>query len=243
MNIMTNTAQHAVIIGGASGIGLATAQRLQRQGMKVTIAGRSKDKLAAARETLAGQAQALQLDASDTAQVRDFFRAVGAFDHLVLALGGGRGIGPFATLDLAEVRRGFDEKALSHLSCAQAALPTIRKDGSITFISAVSAEMAAPGTAGLAVINGALTIVTPVLAAELRPLRVNAVTPGVVDTPWWAFIEAEQRQAIFAEYAGKSPVGRIGAPEDIAEAIAFLISNSFVTGHVLTCDGGLRLAA
>ena len=186
----------------------------------------------------------MQLDASDTAQVRDFFRAVGALDHLVLALGGGRGIGPFATLDLAEVRRGFDEKALSHSSpCAQAALPTIRKDGSITFISAVSAEMAAPGTAGLAVINGALTIVTPVLAAELRPLRVNAVTPGVVDTPWWAFIEAEQRQAIFAEYAGKSPVGRIGAPEDIAEAIAFLISNSFVTGHVLTCDGGLRLAA
>ena len=84
---------------------------------------------------------------------------------------------------------------------------------------------------------------TPILAAELRPLRVNAVTPGVVDTPWWDFVDAEQRRAVFADYAGKSPVGRVGTPDDIAKAIAFLISDSFVTGHVLTCDGGLRLAA
>lgn len=240
---MTNRTEHAVIIGGASGIGLATAQRLVGQGMKATIAGRSKDKLAAARQTLGGKAETAALDATDPAQVRDFFERVGAFDHLVLALGGGRGFGPFATLDLGEVLRGFAEKTGAHLSCAQAALPTIRKDGSITFISAVSAEMATPGTAGLAVINGGLTIVTPVLAAELRPLRVNAVTPGVVDTPWWDFVEAEQRKAVFTDYAGKSPVGRIGTSDDIAKAIAFLISDSFVTGHVLTCDGGLRLAA
>ena len=158
-------------------------------------------------------------------------------------MGSGRGFGPFATLDLGEVRRGFEEKVWPHLACAQAALPTIRKDGSITFISAVSAEMAAPGIAGLAAANGALTVVTPILATELRPLRVNAVTPGVVDTPWWDFLDAEQRSGAFAEYAAKSPVGRVGAPDDIAKAIAFLIADSFVTGHVLTCDGGLRLAA
>jgi NAD(P)-dependent dehydrogenase (short-subunit alcohol dehydrogenase family) len=240
---MTNIVEHAVIVGGTSGIGLATARRLADLGMKVTIAGRDKQRLAAAREALAGKAEALPLDAADKAQVGDFFHTIGAFDHLVLALGSGRGFGPFATLDLGEVRRGFEEKVWPHLSCAQAALPTIRKDGSITFISAVSAEMAAPGTAGLAAANGALTVVTPILAAELRPLRVNAVTPGVVDTPWWDFVGAEQRQAVFADYAGKSPVGRVGTPDDIAGAIAFLIANSFVTGHVLTCDGGLRLSA
>ena len=240
---MTNPSDHAVIIGGTSGIGLATAKRLLDLGMKVTIAGRNKQRLTAAAASLSGKVEARLLDAADTAQTLDFFKALGAFDHLVLALGSGRGMGPFATLDLREVRRGFEEKVWPHLSCAQAALPTIRKDGSITFVSAVSGQMAGPGTTGLAAANGALNIVTPILAAELRPLRVNAVSPGVIDTPWWHFIEAEQRQAVFADYAGKSPVGRIGAPDDVAKAIAFLILDSFVTGHVLTCDGGLRLAA
>ena len=152
-------------------------------------------------------------------------------------------MGPFSTLDLAEVRGGFEDKLLSHLSCAQASLSTMRKDGSITFISAVSAEMAEPGTVGLAAVNGALAVVTPVLARELRPLRVNAVTPGVVDTPWWGFMEADQRRDAFAGFAGRTPVGRVGAPDDIAKAIAFLIGNDFVTGHVLTCDGGIRLGS
>jgi NAD(P)-dependent dehydrogenase (short-subunit alcohol dehydrogenase family) len=238
---MTNLSEHAVVIGGTSGIGLATARRLAGEGMKVTIAGRDRDRLAAAAH--AGKIDARPLDAANAAQVRDFFADLGAFDHLVLALGSGRGFGPFATLDLGEVRRGFEEKVWPHLSCAQAAPPTIRNDGSITFISAVSAQMAAPGAAGLSAANGALAIVTPILAAELKPLRVNAVTPGVVDTPWWDFLSAEQRAAAFAEYAGKTRVGRVGAPDEVAKAIAFLIANSFVTGHVLTCDGGLRLAA
>jgi NAD(P)-dependent dehydrogenase (short-subunit alcohol dehydrogenase family) len=240
---MTDTKEHAVIIGGTSGIGLATAERLAGQGMRVTVAGRDKDKLAAARATLGGKAQALALDAAAAAAVRNFFGAIGPLDHLVLALGGGRGFGPLATLDLRDVQLGFEQKAVAHLSCAQAALATIRKEGSITFVSAVSAEMAAPGTVGLAMINGALTVATPVLAAELRPLRVNAVTPGVVDTPWWAFMEPAQRQGAFTTYAERTPVGRVGAPDDIAQAIAFLIGNTFVTGHVLTCDGGLRLTA
>jgi NAD(P)-dependent dehydrogenase (short-subunit alcohol dehydrogenase family) len=240
---MTHISEHAVIIGGTSGIGLAAARRLVGEGMTVTIAGRDKQRLAAAGASLAGKVNLRPLDAADRAQVRDFFGALGAFDHLVLALGSGRGFGPFATLDLDQVRLGFEEKVWPHLSCAQAALPTIRKDGSITFISAVSAQMTAPGTAGLAAANGALAVVTPILAAELKPLRVNAVTPGVVDTPWWDFLSAGQREAAFAEYAGKTPVGRVGAPDDVAKAIAFLIGDSFVTGHVLTCDGGLRLAA
>jgi NAD(P)-dependent dehydrogenase (short-subunit alcohol dehydrogenase family) len=239
---MTYISEHAVIIGGTSGIGLATARRLAGAGMRVTIAGRNKERLAAAAASI-GDIDARPLNAAKASEVREFFTALGAFDHLVLALGSGRGFGPFATLDLDQVRLGFEEKVWPHLSCAQAALGTIRKDGSITFISAVSAQMSAPGTAGLAAANGALAIVTPILAAELKPLRVNAVTPGVVDTPWWNFLSAGEREAAFADYAGKTPVGRVGAPDDVAKAIAFLIGDSFVTGHVLTCDGGLRLAA
>ena len=83
----------------------------------------------------------------------------------------------------------------------------------------------------------------PILAAELRPLRVNGVSPGVIDTPWWDFLPAEQREAAFTEYAAKTPVGRVGKPDDIAEAVAFLVTNTFMTGQVIVCDGGLRLVA
>lgn len=240
---MTDKAQHAVIVGGSSGIGLATARKLLGPGMKMTITGRSQEKLEGAWQSLGGAVETAAFDAAKPDEVRAFFETLGAFDHLVLAASGGKGLGAFETLDLADLSSGIDEKVRPQLSCLQAALPTLNKSGSVTFISAVSAQLATPGVAGIAAINGMLLTVVPILAVELKPLRVNAVAPGVIDTPWWDFLPAEQRQAIFDDYAGKTPVGRIGRAEDVADAIAFLVSGSFVTGQVLTCDGGLRFAA
>ncbi|MBN9551596.1 MAG: SDR family oxidoreductase [Alphaproteobacteria bacterium] len=240
---MTNTIEHCVIIGGSSGIGLATAKRLVSPTMKVTVTGRNEDKLKSAWASLGGTVGKAAFDAAKPDEVRHFFDRLGPFDHLVLAASGGKGLGPFATLDLADIGSGVDEKIRPQLSCLQAALPTLNRSGSVTFISAVSAQIAAPGIAGIGAINGMLLTVGPILAVELKPLRVNVVAPGVIDTPWWDFLPDDQRQAVFAEYAGKTPVGRIGHAEDVAEAIAFLVSNGFMTGQVLTCDGGLRFAA
>ncbi|PBC03146.1 SDR family oxidoreductase [Mesorhizobium sp. WSM3860] len=235
--------EHCVIIGGSSGIGLATAKRLLSPPMKVTITGRHEDKLKNASKSLRGAVGKAAFDATKPDEVQHFFDGLGPFDHLVLAASGGKGLGPFATLDLADIGSGVDEKIKPQLACLQAALPTLNKAGSVTFISAVSAQIAAPGIAGIGAINGMLLTVVPILAVELKPLRVNVVAPGVIDTPWWDFLPGEQRQAVFAEYAGKTPVGRIGRAEDVADAIAFLVSNGFMTGQVLTCDGGLRFAA
>jgi NAD(P)-dependent dehydrogenase (short-subunit alcohol dehydrogenase family) len=234
--------QHVVIIGGSSGIGLASARQLLESGQKVTITGRSAQRLDGARKSVAG-AECIAMDAAATDTLIETFFRIGAFDHLVLALGSGKGFGPFTSVSVADVRKGFEEKVYTHFAVAQAALPFLRKDGSITFISAVSAHAALPGTAGIGAANAAMAMFVPILAAELRPLRVNSVSPGVVDTPWWDFLSSEQREAVFAEYAGKTPVGRVGKPDDIAQAVAFLISNTFMSGHVIVCDGGLRLVA
>ncbi|TWB60953.1 NAD(P)-dependent dehydrogenase (short-subunit alcohol dehydrogenase family) [Rhizobium sp. ERR 922] len=234
------SSQHVAIIGGSSGIGLATAAHLLEKGYRVTITGRDAAKLQAAGQSLTGDIATVTMDAADFAGLAEVFQAIGPVDHLVLTLGGGNGAGPFATVDLADLRKGFEQKTMAHFACAQACLPHLSKQGSITFVSAVSAQAAMPGTAGLGAINAAIAALAPILAVELKPIRVNCVSPGVVDTPWWDFTK-EQREQTFAGFAARTPVGRVGRPEEIAEAIAFLIGNGFTSGHTLICDGGIRL--
>ncbi|MDR3516738.1 MAG: SDR family oxidoreductase [Azospirillaceae bacterium] len=235
------SAPHSVIAGGSSGIGLATAKTLLNAGHKVSIAGRNTARLDQAARLLGDQAQAVVMDAADPESVKSAFASIGPFDHLVLAFGSTKGAGPFATVDLAEVRQGFVEKVFPHFATAQAALPFLAPRGSITFVAAVTAHSAMPGTAGIGAANAAVAALVPILAAELKPLRVNGVSPGVIDTPWWDFLSDDVKATVFADFAGKTPVGRVGQADDIAQTIAFLISNGFMSGDVIICDGGLRL--
>jgi NAD(P)-dependent dehydrogenase (short-subunit alcohol dehydrogenase family) len=237
------SSQHTVIVGGSSGIGLATARHLLASGARVTITGRNETRLVEARRQLGPEAQAVPMDAAAADALPAQFAQIGKFDHLVLALGSGKGVGPFATVSLADVKLGFEEKVFAHFATAQAALPFLNPTGSLIFVSAVSAQAAVPGTAGIGAANAAVAALVPILAVELKPLRVNGVSPGVIDTPWWDAMPEEQKQAMFEDFAAKTPVGRVGRPEDVAQAIAFLISDDFMTGHMLVCDGGLRFTA
>lgn len=232
---------HTVIVGGSSGIGLATARQLIAQGRQVTITGRSEERLETARQHLGGQVHTVQMDAAAASALPAKFAGIGKFDHLVLALGSGKGVGLLASVSLEDIKLGFEEKVYAHIAAVQAALPYLSERGSITFVSAVSAHAAVPGTAGIGAANAAVASLVPILAVELKPMRVNGVSPGVIDTPWWDALPDDQRQAAFEDYASKTPVGRVGRPEDVAQAIAFLIGDDFMNGHVLICDGGLRL--
>lgn len=236
--------QTVIVLGGTSGVGLAAAEALRGAGARVVVGGRDEARLAEARARLTaggGACGAERVDATDRRSLAALYRRVGSFDHLVLTLSGAAGAGTFRTLDLDELRRGFEAKFWAQVNAAQCALDTLRPDGSITFVTAISARMARPGTAGLAAINGALEAMIRPLAVELRPLRVNGVSPGVIDTPWWDRVAADAKAATFARYAAATPVGRIGRPEDVAVAILLLVGNDFMSGTVLEVDGGLRL--
>ncbi|MFE8103645.1 SDR family oxidoreductase [Brenneria goodwinii] len=199
------------------------------------------ERLAQAAASLGNNVNTCVLDARDPIAVKNAFAKIGVFDHLVLAFGSTRGVGAFDSVEMNDVRAGFEEKLFPHFSTAQAALPFLTQHGSITFIAAVTAHAAMPGTAGIGSANAAVAALVPILAAELKPRRVNGVSPGIVDTPWWSFLSDEQKAPIFAEYAAKTPVGRVGNADDIADAIYFLVANAFMSGEVVICDGGLRL--
>ena len=224
------------VAGGTSGIGLAAARRFYEQGAMVTVTGRDAERLRSA-EGMGLSAAAV--DSRERPALDRFFAAQAVVDHLVIAVGGGKGMGEFATLSLDELREGFDAKFWPHLETLQAALPFLSAGGSVTLVTACSSAAKLPGTSGLGAINGALEIMVPVLARELTTIRINAVSPGVVDTPWWNFIPKENRKGAFEQFTANIPVGREAQPEEVADAIVFLAGNAYMTGKVIFCDGGL----
>jgi NAD(P)-dependent dehydrogenase (short-subunit alcohol dehydrogenase family) len=239
---MSFDGQRVVIVGGSAGIGEAAAGAFAESGARVVITGRAKERLDQAAQRIGQPVEVRELDATDGAAVSEFFGSAGRVDHLVLAASPGAvGSGPFADLAGAALRQAFDGKFFAYVSVLQAALPAMSADGSVTIVSAVSARAAYPGAAGLAAVNGALEALVPPLAVELAPLRINAVSPGVIDTQWWDVLPDEQRAAFFSSVAAASPARRVGTPQDVAGAIVYLAGAGFVTGTVLECAGGANL--
>ncbi len=233
--------QVVAVIGGSSGIGLGIAKSAEAAGARVIIAGRSQDKLDGARPELGPTAEARRLDATDEPATQAFFQALGPLDHLVVTAAAGLPFGPFTRLDPVAFRRGFEGKFWAFIHAARHALATLRKDGSIIFVTGAASRAAMPGTAGVAAVNGALQSMVPTLARELAPIRVNALSPGVVATPVYDGMPESARESMYRQAAGRLPVGRIGAAQDLGEAALFLITNGYTTGTILDVDGGARL--
>jgi NAD(P)-dependent dehydrogenase (short-subunit alcohol dehydrogenase family) len=231
-----------LVIGGTSGIGEATARAFTARGDRVVVAGRDPQRLENALARLGDGVDGMTCDAADAAAVRELAASIAPIDVLVLAPSGAAGAGAIADLKLDDLRSGFEGKFWPQVTALQQALPSLADDAAVVLVTAGSARAALPGTAGLAAINGALEAMVAPLAAELAPRRVNAVSPGVIDTPWWDAQTPEMRAATFEAFATHVPAGRVGRPEDVAAAIVALATNGYLTGSVLDCAGGLQLA-
>jgi NAD(P)-dependent dehydrogenase (short-subunit alcohol dehydrogenase family) len=150
-------------------------------------------------------------------------------------------MGSLADLDLAELRQGFDEKLIATLTVLKAALPHLSERASITLIGAISAHAAMPGTAGIGAVNAAVEALVRPLAVELSPRRINAISPGLVDTPWWNAMP-EQARADYFDLAEKGlPARHVSSADEIAEAVVLAATNPSLTGTVIQIDGGARL--
>jgi len=241
---MTSADKKVLIAGGGSGMGLALARRCLAEGARVTIVGRRADRLATACESLGrpdGLACAVA-DISRETEVAALFARVGPLDHVVSTaadIAGAYRLLPDLGLDA--VRKVIDSKVVGPLLLAKHGARHLTPGGSLAFVSGVAAYRPAPRGAAVAAVNAAIEGLVRALAVELAPIRVNAVSPGWVDTPIWADVAGDRKAEVLGAMADRLPAGRIGTPDDIAGALCFLMGNGFTTGTVLHVDGGHRL--
>ncbi|MES9804519.1 SDR family oxidoreductase [Priestia megaterium] len=226
-----------VIIGGSSGIGFETAKQVIAQGAEVIIASRSKNKLQNAKEQLGASATAFILDTTQEQQVQSFFEKVGQFDHLVVSAAETSG-GSFLHTNTAQARQLFENKFWGQYYAAKYGAPKISPHGSITLFSGVVAYKSMVGSSILGAVNAAVSNLGQTLALELAPIRVNIISPGIIDTPSRSKMPEETRNHFYATVGNKLPVKRIGRAEDVAQSVLYLLQNSFVTGTVLHVEGG-----
>jgi NAD(P)-dependent dehydrogenase (short-subunit alcohol dehydrogenase family) len=236
--------QRVVVFGASSGVGEATAAAAAAAGAQVILTGRNSERVAAAAARTGGDARGVVVDGRDVDGIRRFFDELGEVRHLVIPAGqttrGGAFVGE---LTLERFRDNFDGKFWVQVAVAHAGAPHVARGGSITLVSGGAAHRALPGMADIAAINGAIEAIVPPLARELAPTRVNAISPGTLDTGYWRGVPQSDLDAIFDRVAGQLPAGRVGTAADIAAAALFLMTSDFVTGTVLAVDGGIAVSS
>jgi NAD(P)-dependent dehydrogenase (short-subunit alcohol dehydrogenase family) len=239
--------ERIVIVGGSSGIGLALAELMLAEGAEVTIAGRSPERLAAAERELtrqegstADRLRAVTADITREEDIERLFKTIGPVDHVVTTAADVTGAyQPIVSFNVRIGQDLIDAKLVGAMLLAKHAV--IAPTGSLTFTSGIAAYRPAPGGSMVAAVNGALASLASALAIEMAPVRVNVASPGWVDTPIWDNIAGDEKTARLEAMAKRLPAGRVGDPDDIAQAILALIRNHFITGTVLHVDGGQRL--
>jgi len=222
-----------VVVGGSSGIGLATAELAKKSGAEVVIASRSAEKLAAAAGRVG--AKTIQVDVTSDDSVASLFKQCGAVDHVVVTAAQLK-TGPFRSVAMDDVRATLEGKFWGAWRCARFA--EIAAGGSLTLVSGFLSVRPRPNSAIVCAANGALESLTRSLALELAPVRVNCVSPGIIDTPIRAAMPEAARREMLEKTAAALPVRRVGLGEDIAKQILAFMDNGFATGAIVYIEGG-----
>jgi NAD(P)-dependent dehydrogenase (short-subunit alcohol dehydrogenase family) len=224
-----------LVVGRGSGIARAITLVARSQGARVVVAGRDRAKLGDAYNDPGISAEVV--DMTDDASIAALAERVGPVDHVV-STASARARGNLAELQRDNLRTSFDTKVIGPTMLAKYLAPLINPGGSFVLFSGVHAFKHNVGYLGVGITNGAVDFLTRWLAVELARIRVNAISPGVIDTGAWDAMGEDGKQDYFKHIAAHNPAGRIGTPDDIAGAVLFAMTNTFMTGMTLKIDGG-----
>ena len=227
----------AVVFGGTSGIGLATAEQLADQGAEVVAVSRNPDR---AGDVPAGITLAAA-DVLDADAVDGLLAANGPVDILVSsATGGSRAVGPFLSMDMDGYRGSFD-KLWGYANVVRHGVQHLSEDGTIVLVSGSPARMAKPGMVSLSSVGAAVEAMVRTVAMEMAPRRLNVVSPGIIDTPM-VEVTGPERDEVYERMTAGNLIPRAGTADEVAAAILFVIENDFVTGTTVDVDGGWLLS-
>lgn len=229
-----------LIIGGSSGIGLATARMAAESGARVIITSRSLQKAALAAKGILPGVQFRQLALNDEKSVNDLFKTLSDVDHIYVAAGSTK-IASLTEENVDDSMTAFNERILGSLRIVKAAVDKINAGGSVTFTGGLSTDRPVPGAWVSGLGTAAAEQLARVLVMEYPQIRFNAISPGYTDTAMWDAVLGENKERVLASIAERLPVKKIAAPEDVAAAVIFLMSNPSITGEVIHIDGGGRL--
>nr|WP_314434987.1 SDR family oxidoreductase [uncultured Brevundimonas sp.] len=232
------TGQSVLVVGGSSGIGRATATLAAALGAQVVIASRSAEKMEAAAAAIPG-ASWRTVDVTRDASVKSLFADGAVWDHVIVT-GSEVGMDAVRALPMATAQAAVDSKFWGFYRVARFA--NIAPGGSLGVVAGFLATRPAAKRALMGAINGALEALVQGLALELRPVRVNAVSPALVRTEMWDGMDPAARTTMFETMAARYPAGVIGQPEDIARQLLLLAATPYATGTVVTLDGGASIA-
>lgn len=230
---------HVVVFGGSSGIGLATAVAAKANGASVTVIGRTLATLENVANEI-GAAQIMVADIRDRKSVEAVFDKMSRVDHLVITAGG-LTVGKLADNDPDDLLIAVRERIAGPLYAIKAVLPLMPPTGSIVLTGGQFSDR--PSGNGVSVIASAVRGVEALarsLALELKPIRVNVISPGFIETPLFDAFGPEARATLLKREAAALPGGRVGTPDEVGEAIIFLLTNNYMNAEVLHIDGGGR---
>ena len=227
----------ALVFGGTSGIGLATAKELASLGAEVSAVSRNPEKAGDVPEGVTLR----QCDVRDREAMSQLFRECAPFDILVsAATGGDRAIGPFLEMDMDGYQTSFD-KLWGYANVVRFGTEHMSENGTIVLVSGTPARRAKPGQVSLSSVGGAIEAFARTVAPEIAPRRLNVVSPGFIDTPMVA-LQGKEREEFYAKNTATHSIPRAGTAEEVAQGILFMIQNDFVTGTTIDVDGGWLLS-